>query len=85
MLHAASASIGGSASREHPLQALEQGLRKVVTLRLAGQHRRRQLHRVAHQHRLRNEYFDEMLYLYTELIWLSGPPEAPSLYACMLL
>lgn len=36
----------------HPLQALEQGLRQVVALRFAGQHRRRQLLWVTHQHRL---------------------------------
>lgn len=37
-----------------PLQALEQGLRQVVALRLAGQHCSRQLLWVAHQHRLQS-------------------------------
>lgn len=51
----------------HPLQALKQGLRQVVALRLAGQHCRRQLLWVAHQHRLQssgtavNEHFNTCL------------------------
>lgn len=40
-------------SATHPLEALEEGLRQVLAARQLGQHRCRQLLRVAHKHRLR--------------------------------